>query len=184
MTTNPTDARVPIVSAGSESVRITRPNRDPVTVPLLMDDAGNARRVAAEIRGAVADAYHAGRDDGLALPHLEAHEIADAPERDEHEHQADAERVTWSLHFTRTTDGEPNDYETHVTGPAPDTLASSSALAVPADVRAFAHYTGRANDAQRVDYAVCELAQVDGYAATGAVSAGAWRSTIHSEPIG
>lgn len=59
-------------------VRITSDRRAPISCAAT--DAEHARRFAAELRGAIADAYHAGRADGLALPHLAAHEIDDAPE--------------------------------------------------------------------------------------------------------
>jgi hypothetical protein len=94
-----------------------------------------------------------------------------------------ADRVTWSLWFERITDGERNDYETHVTGPPPVWSSPSSAHAVPADVRAFAHYTGRANGADRVSYALADLADVTGYAETAAVDRTAATSTVHAEPI-
>lgn len=94
------------------------------------------------------------------------------------------ELVTWELYYLRNnSDGAPNDYHTTIAGPAPIADADTEAERVPADVRAFAQYTGRANGAWHVTYTVAVLADCTGYAETGAVATVSRGTPWHGERI-
>jgi hypothetical protein len=94
------------------------------------------------------------------------------------------ERVTWTLYYLRNSDdGAPNDYETSITGPAPIAGAADPAERIPADVRAFAQYTGRANGAWHVTYTVTEAGDCTGYAETGCVARVSHGTPWHGERI-
>lgn len=90
--------------------------------------------------------------------------------------------MIWNLYFERGESLNPEGFDTYVDGPAP-TRNHIPALSIPADVRAFAHHYGRVNGAHHVWYAVAHLADIRGYAGTGAVRSTGVRNSLHDEPI-
>jgi hypothetical protein len=96
---------------------------------------------------------------------------------------APAPLVTWELYYQRNNDdGAPNDYSTTVAGPPPIADVNDAAT-IPADVRAFAQFIGRANSAHWVTYTTHTPADCTGYAETGAVASVSHGTPWHGEKV-
>lgn len=190
MTTNQHDPKVPTVSvattkvdAGSyfHAVHVNRGDFPTVALPVY-GDRPSAERLAAELRGALADAYLAGtgaeHDCGdAAVPNTgddetwraavvrlnnEAMTLANMTNR-MLAADREPERVIWRLYFTRTdAEGNRNDYDAHVIGPPPHNDAAPWRC-IPDGVRSAAQYDGLVNEADTVSYAVADLPDVTDY---------------------